>query len=223
MQFEKDNIYHVYNRGNNHQKIFFKHDNYIYFLNKIRKELIPYCDFLAYCLMPNHFHFLFHAGKAFPSDDLKSSDGLKPTEKYQDDKNLSKQISNGIAIILRSYAQAINKQENRTGSLFQQKTKAKNLSNINQSNVLTKNYSIQRHFNNYAFLCFQYIHQNPINANLVNKLEDWHYSSFRDYSGMRNGTLCNKELAEEIVNLDKENFYTQSYMTIDERNLKLIW
>jgi hypothetical protein len=26
----------------------------------MRKHLLPYGDFLAYCLMPNHFHWLFY-------------------------------------------------------------------------------------------------------------------------------------------------------------------
>ncbi len=35
----------------------------------------------------------------------------------------------------------------------------------------------------------RYIHCNPVNAGLVNRAEDWAYSSYRDYIGMRNGTL----------------------------------
>jgi putative transposase len=52
------NIYHVYNRGNNKEPIFFKSDNYSYFLSNINRYVIPHCDLLAYCLMPNHFHLL---------------------------------------------------------------------------------------------------------------------------------------------------------------------
>jgi len=31
MEFFKNELYHVYNRGNNRQKIFFKPENYIFF------------------------------------------------------------------------------------------------------------------------------------------------------------------------------------------------
>ena len=37
MEFFKHELYHIYNRGNNQQKIFFKPDNYIFFLTKLRR------------------------------------------------------------------------------------------------------------------------------------------------------------------------------------------
>ncbi len=201
MYFEKENIYHIYNRGNNRQKIFFSHDNYIYFLKKIRKELLPFVDILAYCLMPNHFHLLVQVKSlsTHSSDDLESSDEL-----------LSRKISNAIGVLLRSYTRAINKKENLTGSLFQQKTKAKCLNDY-------------RSKTNYSSICFHYIHQNPLIAGLIEKMEDWEYSSFIDYCNLRKGTLCNKNLAEEIINFDKDYFYNQSYIAIDEKKLKNIF
>ena len=47
-----------------------------------------------------------------------------------------------------------------------------------------------------------YIHQNPKQADLVNRIEDWEFSSYPDYIGKRNGNLINKQLALEIMNLD---------------------
>jgi hypothetical protein len=35
----------------------------------------------------------------------------------------------------------------------------------------------------------RYIHLNPVAAGLVSKAEDWEFSSYRDYLGLRNGTL----------------------------------
>ncbi|MBK6642001.1 MAG: transposase [Bacteroidetes bacterium] len=58
MNFTSDSIYHIYNRGNQQQKIFFNRENYLFFLKKMRVELSPYCEFINYCLMPNHFHWL---------------------------------------------------------------------------------------------------------------------------------------------------------------------
>ena len=34
MYFEKDTLYHIYNQGNNKQKIFFNRENYLFFLKK---------------------------------------------------------------------------------------------------------------------------------------------------------------------------------------------
>lgn len=58
MQFEKYHIYHIYNQGNNSQKIFFSRENYLFFLRKIKIYILPYTDIISWCLMPNHFHFM---------------------------------------------------------------------------------------------------------------------------------------------------------------------
>ena len=58
MNFSPDSIYHIYNRGNDKQLIFLLEENYSFFLNKIKQDLLRLCDILAYCLMPNHFHLL---------------------------------------------------------------------------------------------------------------------------------------------------------------------
>ena len=60
MILEAAHIYHIYNQGNNKQKIFFRRENYLYFLNKIHEYIIPYGDGLAWCLMPNHFHLMVY-------------------------------------------------------------------------------------------------------------------------------------------------------------------
>lgn len=56
-------FYHVYNRGNNKQPIFFKDENYLFFLKKMREQLLPCSDIVAYCLTPNHFHLLIQANE----------------------------------------------------------------------------------------------------------------------------------------------------------------
>ncbi len=58
MNFEKGYIYHIYNQGNNRQKIFFNRENYLFFLKKIKTYILPYSDIFAWCLMPNHFHLM---------------------------------------------------------------------------------------------------------------------------------------------------------------------
>jgi len=60
MKLEKGYIYHIYNQGNNRQKIFFQELNYEFFRQKIKTHILPYGDVLAYCLMPNHFHLMVY-------------------------------------------------------------------------------------------------------------------------------------------------------------------
>ena len=48
-------------------------------------------------------------------------------------------------------------------------------------------------------------------------MEDWEYSSFKDYAGLRNGSLCNKELAVKHCYYQKDIFLTESYQIIDDK------
>lgn len=195
MEFFKNELYHIYNRGNNKQKIFFVPDNYIYFLKKVRRYILPYCDILSYSLMPNHFHLSIH------SDERT----VNKKEIGGQERNV---LSEGIRLLLSSYSQAINKQNKSSGSLFQQNTKA---TPIVKGSI------------NYDLIVFNYIHQNAYRANLVKKMEEWEYSSFADYCGKRNGTLCNKELAIKLLGLNMKTFYEDSYKAVgvDIKNILL--
>lgn len=187
MQLVADQLYHIYNQGNNHERIFYTSENYLYFLRLFRKFVLPNCDVLCYCLMPNHFHFLINVTE-------------KSAEKIKIGNNEMSQLAKGFRHLLSSYSQAINKQQHRTGALFRQKTKAKLLTNDDL---------------NYPLQCFHYIHQNPLKANLAEELESWEFSSFRDYAKLRAGTLCNQFLTYQLLELDNENFVTTSYEVIN--------
>lgn len=193
MTFRENCLYHVYNRGNDRQPIFFSRANYLFFLQKVRDSIRPHCELLAYCLMPNQFHFLL----------LATADALKTKLIGGVEKNV---LSEGFKSVLSSYTQAINRQEGRTGSLFTQNTKAKELSGPD-----------------YGFTCFQYIHQNPARAGLVKRLEDWEFSSFQDYAGLRNGTLCEQLRAKSLLDLAKIRFYKESYKAFNTGLLPGIW
>jgi len=189
MDFYPNELFHFYNRGNNKNKIFFNIENYYYFLRKVRKYLLPYCEIFTYCLMPNHFHFLIYTKENLIKNTLNTS----------------------IGILLSSYTKAINIQEKRTGSLFQQDSKAKSLTQSGDEY--------------YPFICFNYIHQNPMKAGLVKRMEDWEFSSFNDYLELKNSTLVNKSLAIEFLDLpeDEKEFYEMSYKIIDDDNIKDIF
>ena len=71
--FEPGNFYHLYNRGNNRQNIFFERENYLYFLRLVRQHLpVEKVEILAYCLMPNHYHLLVHFKSGNLSDQMKA-------------------------------------------------------------------------------------------------------------------------------------------------------
>ncbi len=183
MKFLPHELYHIYNRGNNSQPIFFERENYLFFLRKMKQELTPFCDVLAYCLMPNHYHLLVR---------VKNLNELTGSE-------LSVVISRKLGTLQSSYTRAINRSFKRHGSLFQQKVKAK-------------------HILKYGHICFHYIHQNPLKARLCSNLQDWEFSSFPDYLGLRNGSLPNKVLALDILDVSSssEILLKESMQSIEE-------
>ena len=130
--------------------------------------------------MPNHFHFML-----VPNEEACKA--IVIGGKISDMQNFSKSIGKTLS----SYTKAINNQNGTTGNLFQKKTQAKCLSDLGYNNSFNKQ--------DYLLTCFHYIHQNPLKAKFVSELNQWKYSSYPDYYGYRNGTLCNKRLAMELL------------------------
>jgi putative transposase len=197
MHFEKDNIYHIYNQGNNKQKIFFNRENYLFFLRKIKTHILPYADIFAWCLMPNHFHLMVLVNEAeMTVTDIHGVTLSHPVNKQRT-------LNQSIAIMLRSYTRAIHKQNGSSGALFREATKAECLNRINGITPSFYNTNsgtiiqIDDNEKNYPKICFNYIHQNPLNAGLVKCETEWEYSSARDYAGLRNGILVNQEKARK--------------------------
>ncbi len=192
MQFEKDYIYHIYNQGNNRRKIFFERENYLFFLRKVKIYVLPYADILAWCLMPNHFHFMVR---------VKASQGLTiHAENSQPLTHKARTFNNSIGIMLRSYTRAINKQEGASGSLFRQLTKAQCIDcpkGISPSWFVENGITVGKVHPEFDYpkVCFDYIHQNPVKAGLVESTTDWEFSSAMDYAGLRKGSLINKDVA----------------------------
>jgi len=71
-----------------------------------------------------------------------------------------------------SYTKAMNKRYDRVGSLFQGPFRTKH---------------VER--DDYLMHLSRYIHLNPLMAGLVGSAEEWPFSSYRDYVGLRGGTL----------------------------------
>jgi putative transposase len=123
--------YHIYNRGTDKRQIFLEHRDYVRFLAALyvgnNKNLIHLSDWQgpsledifhsikinrenqlvdigAYCLMPNHFHFLVRE---------KEKEGIS---------TLMRKLQTG-------YSMYINKKYQRTGNLFESRFKAQHVDN----------------------------------------------------------------------------------------------
>jgi putative transposase len=159
---ETGKTYHLYNRGNNRENLFYKKENYHYFIRQFDKYLSNYLDVYAYCLLPNHFHFLI---KVKDEDEiLRSRDAIAQSDgisTQSDGINYRKIISEQFRRFFISYSQAINKQEKRVGSLFQKCFKIKEVNN-------------DSYFSTLVF----YIHANPQKHGLIDDFKEWNYSSY---------------------------------------------
>ena len=145
--------------------------------------------------MPNHFHFMIYTDDRCTKFSKLGHLTIDP-------------ITNGIRKLLSGYARIFNARYNQTGSVLRQKTKAKNLSAIECTPFMIPSNR------DYYFNCFNYIHQNPLRAEFVPKMEDWEYSSFKDYAGLRNGTICNKKLAADYCSFQPDSFLRNSYKVV---------
>jgi len=156
VKFIKGRFYHIYNRGANKNKIFFEKENYIYLLKKLRYYKNKYeVSVLAYCLMPNHYHFLLRQDSNTP-------------------------LNIPLAYLFNSYTKAINKKYKRTGTLFEGSFKSIEVEDVN--------YIVE--------LC-KYIHRNPIDDRLVEKLEDWEFSNYLEWIGKRKGNIIDLEFRDK--------------------------
>jgi len=174
-----NHIYHVYNRGINREKLFYSDENYEFFLSKVRRYIGCCSEIIGYCLMPNHFHLLL----------LLTDESLAPRLNKDEPISFLNQsnFSFGLKQVLSSYTKAINVQNDRTGSLFQQNTKRKNTGSGDMSS--------------YALWCLHYIHMNPVEAGFASHPSEWKYSSYNEYFGEVMRPLCDLKLGKELLYL----------------------
>jgi REP element-mobilizing transposase RayT len=88
--------YHIFNRGNNYQNVFFRHEDYYLFLEKFKLYLNKTCMVYAFALLSNHYHLL-----------LRVNDNIGKSE-----------FSQQFLKFILSYTNKINFREKRNGSLF---------------------------------------------------------------------------------------------------------
>lgn len=175
--------YHIYNRGNNRERIFFEPDNYLYFLKKIKEYLVPVADVLVYCLMPTHYHVVGRVKLPQQTSEIfvKRISELSKSE-------VSGEVSKAMMKLSVSYTKAINKRFQRVGVLFQGSFQAKP--------ILTSSYLLN--------LC-RYIHGNPVKDGLVADISQWQFSNYLEWIGERDGTLVDKAFVQD--NFDTPDEY----------------
>jgi len=194
LPLEPNQVYHIFNRGNNRQQIFFADKNYWFFLKRYAEYLQDYFDTFAYCLLPNHFHLMVRVKtsesivihldrdfKTIPTHVLKkigiqeerslvSFQAMQVSSAYEQLDELQQHtficwvVSERIRRFLMSYAKAINIQENRTGSLLQKTFRRKR--------VADEGYFTQ---------LIGYIHRNAIHHGLTDDFMKYPWSSYRTF------------------------------------------
>lgn len=174
------NYYYIYNRGNNGIGIFFENGNYDYFLKLYHQYIHPIAETFAWCLMKNNFHFLVYIRneKEVLIDSLEYSTVVKPRVLEP-----SKQFGH----LFNAYTQAINKQHNRTGSLFEKQFERKRVTS-----------------EKYLQHLIYYIHNNPVHHGFTKTIMEYPWSSYGSVLSEKPSNLKRDEVIE--IFSSKENF-----------------
>lgn len=135
------------------------------------------------------------------------------------------ELSAYMKLINCSFAKFYNKEQRRVGYVFRDR--------FNSQYIKNKNYLLR---------CLNYIHMNPVNANMVSRPEYYTYSTYNDFVNKTNivtddviemifgksdnylyifSNISNKEI--EIMDVDRENknFEIATKIYLEKRNLKL--
>jgi putative transposase len=193
---EPGKFYHIYNHANGSENLFRSNENYRYFLSRYTHFIGLVGNTYAYCLMPNHIHFLVQ---------LKNEHELESTfGKFETFQKLEARISKQFANLFSSYTQAFNKMYGRRGSLFIPNFKRKE---ITEDSYLTS--------------IIAYIHLNPVNHGFAKQCETWRWSSYNTIMSEKETLLSRKEVIQWFGNRDEfEKFHRQTYYQLLE-SLKL--
>jgi REP-associated tyrosine transposase len=116
-------FYHIYNRGINGEDLFREEKNYPFFLKQYGKYIPLVAETYAYCLLKNHFHLLVRtkSTEKIIQNVTRQNPGRVPNPTgVSPDEFASKLISRQFGHLFNSYAQAVNKMYERTGSLFEE-------------------------------------------------------------------------------------------------------
>ena len=178
-------FYRIYNHAVGDEKLFKTHNDYFYFLEKLKRYILPVAEVYTYCLLPNHFHILI---KTF-----EQPQSTNPEWKYS---SLSSEEKFHLAFknFFISYSKSFNKVHRRMGRLFIQPHKR----------ILVEDES-------YLLCLICYIHRNPIHHGYVDDYKLWEYSSYKLFLNEEPAFIQREEIMEyfggikEFITFHEEN------------------
>jgi putative transposase len=113
-EFTKGESYHLFNRGNNSQKIFLIAENYFFFLDCLITSLpSSSVSIHAFCFLPNHYHISLRLEEA-----IDVSDAMKNFQ--------------------RTYAKAFNTRFRRHGHVFENRFKSIHIESADYLDFLSR-------------------------------------------------------------------------------------
>lgn len=202
-------FYHLYNHSNGRVNIFREAANYEFFMGRYKKYIAPMVNTYAWCLMPNHFHFLVR---------VKNEDEiLKEYEKKLSQKKNKKKIQNLQGFVGKSTT--INKEPNLEGlediiskflsqqfsNFFNSYTKSYHKFYNTRGNLFNHRFKRKPITNEeYLLRLILYIHNNPVHHGFVENIADWPYSSYHSYLSSDKSLLYQNALTDLFVSA--ENF-----------------
>lgn len=139
-KYSNTSFFHVIVQGLNKEYIFNEKQNineYLNLIDKYKKDVD--IEFLSYCMMSNHAHFLIFS---------------------ENINNLSSVMKN----INTAYAKYYNHKNDRVGYVFRDR-------------FLSQPIDSEK----YLIKCINYIHNNPVKANIVKRPEEYKYSTYKEF------------------------------------------
>lgn len=197
IRIEPEKFYHIWNRGNNRENLFYTSANYEYFLRMYAELLDPVLETYAFCLLPNHFHLLVQTRPFAVSPESITDSPTDETTK----KNKSNPVSLAFQRFFTAYSQAINVQQRRTGSLFQKPFKRLEVSSTQQLANLT-----------------HYIHTNPQKHGIIDDFRQYPWSSYDRILKNKPSKLKKEEVMQWFKN--NENYLNYHSKIIDLNEIK---
>lgn len=186
--------FHVHNRGNNRELLFYNHENYRHFLEQFNEFLGGYLDVYAFSLLPDHFHFLVRVK-------LETELTVFIDHKKKIGENwLSKRVSKQFQRLFQGYALAINRQQGRVGSLFQKNFRRRP---ITSDPYLTR--------------VIYYLHLNPVKHQVWADYRTYPFSSFARILSPRPTKLQKQAVLDWFGGADRYVAYHDSEIKIDPR------